>query len=109
MKRGETGWWAYDVGELGFGDEVLCFGSDEFLLERHELGALWLFVFEFLDFVGNLGFVVSARLHRALCVANLLQDTVIEHEFSGSFAVRGYLVKLLMADHFFGRRNTYLL
>lgn len=35
---------AGDVGELGFGDEGLGFGADEFLLEGDELGGLWLLV-----------------------------------------------------------------
>ena len=67
----------YDIGELSFGDEVLSFGSNELLLERHKLRALRLFVLELLDLVGDLGLVVSAWLDRAFGVSDLLEDAPI--------------------------------
>lgn len=43
-----------DVGELGFGDERLGFGADEFLLESDDLGGFWLLVLELLDLILDL-------------------------------------------------------
>jgi len=43
-----------DVGQLGFGDKRLSFGTDELLLELNNLGRGWLLVFQLLDLVLNL-------------------------------------------------------
>lgn len=68
---------ANDIGQLSFGDEILGFGSDEFLFEGDDFGALRLLVFQLLDLIRHFGFVVTTRLHRALRVANLLQHRSI--------------------------------
>ena len=68
---------AYDVGELSFSDEVLSFRTHELLLERYQLRALWLFVLELLDLIGDFGLVVPAGLHRAFRISDLLQDAPV--------------------------------
>lgn len=45
---------ARDILELGFGDEGLSFGADEFLFQGDEFGGFWLFVLELLDLVLDL-------------------------------------------------------
>ena len=45
---------AGDVGELGFGDQRLGFGTDELLLEDDDLGRVGLLVLELGDLVGDL-------------------------------------------------------
>lgn len=45
---------AGDVGELGFGDEGLGFGADEFLFEDYDAGGLRILVLQLGDLVGDL-------------------------------------------------------
>ncbi len=45
---------AGDVGQLGFGNERLGFGTDKFLFEDHDTRAVGLFVFELSDLIGDL-------------------------------------------------------
>ena len=42
-----------DIRELGLGDQRLSLGADKFLLENHNLRAVWFLVFELGDFVGD--------------------------------------------------------
>lgn len=44
---------AGDVGELGFGNEGLCLGTDEFLLEDDYSGGVGFFVLELGDLIGD--------------------------------------------------------
>lgn len=45
-----------DIGELGFGDEGLGFGTDKFLFKNYNLGGVGLLVLELCDLVGDLLF-----------------------------------------------------
>lgn len=42
-----------DIRELSLGDQRLSLGADKFLLENHNLRAVWFLVFELGDFVGD--------------------------------------------------------
>lgn len=63
----------HNVGQLGLGHEILCFGAHELLLEGEELGTLGLLCLELGNLVGNLGLVVAARLDALFGIANLLE------------------------------------
>ena len=75
----------------------MCFSAHELLLQGDDFGTLGLFVLEFLDLVGDFGFVVSTWLNRSFGVSNLLQDATILFEVLGE-------VVFLFAE--FGEENT---
>ena len=52
--EGGLDFFARDVGELGFGDEGLGFGADEFLLEDDDARGLRVLVLQLGDLVGDL-------------------------------------------------------
>jgi len=61
---------AGDIGELGFGDEGLGFGADEFLFEDDDARAVRVFVFELGDLVGDFLFAVARGLDAGFDVAD---------------------------------------
>lgn len=67
----------YNVGELSLCNQVLCFGSNELLLEGDQLGAGGLLVLEFLNLITNLCLLVTAGLDTAFNVPDLFQDGAI--------------------------------
>lgn len=66
-----------DVGELGFRDERLGFGTDELLLEDNDAGRVWFLVFQLGDLVGDLLFAVTTGLDRGFDVPNALDGDAV--------------------------------
>ncbi len=66
-----------NIGELGFCDEGLGFGADEFLLEDHDTRGVWFLVFQLGDLVGDLLFAVTAGLDRGFDVADALDGDAV--------------------------------
>ena len=67
----------HDVGQLCFSDQILRLCSNELLLQRHELRALRLLILQLLDLIRDLRLMIPTRLHRALRIPDLLQDSAI--------------------------------
>ena len=58
---------AGDVGELGFSNERFGFGTDQFLFEDDDAWAIWFFVFELGDLIGDflLAFTVNVSFEES--------------------------------------------
>lgn len=67
----------YDVGKLGFSDQILCLSSHELLLKGDQLGAGRLLVLQLGNLIGDLSLVVATGLDAALGVSDLLQDASV--------------------------------
>lgn len=64
----------YNIRQLSFGNQVLRFGANKFLLEHYNPSALGLLHLQFGNLVGNLIFAVSTGLNALLRIANGLQN-----------------------------------
>lgn len=67
----------YNVGELGFRNQVLRFSTNKLLLQRDQLWTGGFFVLQLRDFIGYLGLGVTTRLDTTFSVSNLLQDASV--------------------------------